>query len=154
MLPRFRGHPLRPRSHDIAARASSFAAASPRDAAMSKRPPPSPTGSFDNASERDAADSGEEQDSRDTPGVSLECPGVSLECRKGVGCSEVHLVSLTNQTLDVWKSFGEVLGERLKVDVSQELATEVFGAALGELEWQVASDLKLLDRKDDMHKSI
>ena len=63
-------------------------------------------------------------------------------------------MSLTNQTLDVWKSFGEVLGERLKVDVSQELATEVFGAALGELEWQVASDLKLLDRKDDMHKSI
>ena len=70
MLPRFRGHPLRPRSHDIAARASSFAAASPRDAAMSKRPPPSPTGSFDNATERDFADSGEEQDSRHIPGVA------------------------------------------------------------------------------------
>ena len=123
MLPRFRSHSLRPRSHDIAARASSFAAASPRDAAMSKRPPPSPTGSFDNASERDAADSGEEQDNRDTPGGSLECPGVSLERRKGVGCSEVHLVSLTNQTLDVWISFGDVLSERLKVDASQQLAT-------------------------------
>lgn len=129
MLPRFRSHSLRPRSHNIAARACSFA--SPRDAAMSKRP------------------SGEEQDSRDTPGVSLGCQ----TCRKrqayaklgslddatgsdaaqksgeaqetqhiaGLQCSKV--LSLIDQALDVWNSLGDCLPERLKVDIDMQLAT-------------------------------